>query len=329
MIPRRAFLASTGLAGVAGWLGVGPAPAGAEPPPEVTTIRMIASPITCIAPQYAAAELLKAEGFTDVRYVPVGQPNDALVAGEVDLALAFVPMQLARIDTGAPLVMLAGIHAGCVELVGGGAVKSTRDLKGRRVAVFERHGDQEIFISMFVAHVGLDPRRDIEWVVHSLDESDRLLAERRIDAFMALPPSSLALRARRIGRVLVDTAKDKPWSQYFCCVLTSTRDFVRRHPIATKRALRALLKGVDLCAREPERAARAVASRGVASYAQALQTIRGLPYAGWRQLDPEDSLRFFALRLHEAGLIRSSPPKLIAQGADWRILRELRRELKG
>jgi hypothetical protein len=42
-----------------------------------------------------------------------------------------------------------------------------------------------------------------------------------------------------------------------------------------------------------------------------------------------DAVRFYSLRLHEAGLIKSSPQKIIAQGTDWRFLNELKRELKG
>jgi NitT/TauT family transport system substrate-binding protein len=40
-------------------------------------------------------------------------------------------------------------------------------------------------------------------------------------------------------------------------------------------------------------------------------------------------VRFYALRLHEAGMIKAIPQKLIAQGTDWRFLNELRKELKG
>lgn len=54
-----------------------------------------------------------------------------------------------------------------------------------------------------------------------------------------------------------------------------------------------------------------------------------VPYHRWRELNPEDSMRFYALRLHEAGMLTSSPQKLIAEGSDWRFLAELRRELKG
>ena len=45
--------------------------------------------------------------------------------------------------------------------------------------------------------------------------------------------------------------------------------------------------------------------------------------------DPEDTIRFYALRLREAGMLKSSPAKIIADGADWRFLNEVRRELGG
>ena len=57
--------------------------------------------------------------------------------------------------------------------------------------------------------------------------------------------------------------------------------------------------------------------------------MREIPYAKWREYDPEDTVRFYALRLNEVGMIKSSPQKIIAQGTDWRFLKELKRELKG
>lgn len=129
--------------------------------------------------------------------------------------------------------------------------------------------------------------------------------------------------------MLVNTTTDKPWSQYLCCLLAARRDFARQYPVATKRALRALLKANDLCAHQPEAVARRLTehNRNV-RYEDALQMLRELPYGRWRQYDAEDTLRFFALRLHETGLIRRNPRQIIAQGADWRLYRELRRELK-
>ena len=129
--------------------------------------------------------------------------------------------------------------------------------------------------------------------------------------------------------VLVNIATDRPWSQYFCCLLTSSKEFVRKNPVATKRALRAILKAADLCAADPERAARALVDRGFTTkYEYALQTMRELPYGKWREYDPEDTIRFYALRLHEVGMIKTTPQKLIAQATDFRFFNELKRELK-
>jgi NitT/TauT family transport system substrate-binding protein len=137
------------------------------------------------------------------------------------------------------------------------------------------------------------------------------------------------MRARNIGHVVVNSAIDRPWSQYFCCMVAGNTDFVREHPVATKRVLRAILKAADFCAADPEGAARRLVDGGFTPrYDYALQTLTDLPYDRWREYDPEDTLRFYALRLHEAGMITSTPNKLISEGTDWRFLNELKRELK-
>jgi len=109
----------------------------------------------------------------------------------------------------------------------------------------------------------------------------------------------------------------------------ANREWVREYPVATKRALRAILKAADLCATDPMRVARRLVDGGFTGrYDYALQTLNDIPYNDWREYDAEDTLRFYALRLHEAGLIKSSPNRIIADSANWRFLNELKRELK-
>ncbi len=182
--------------------------------------------------------------------------------------------------------------------------------------------------------LGLDPHKDIEWVEGSAGNPvglfpTELFVERKVDAFLGFPPEPQELRARKIGRVIVSTTTDKPWSQYFCCMLVGNREFVRDHPVATKRLLRAILKANDICAAEPERTARRLVDAGVTEhYDYALETLTEIPYAQWREYDPEDTLRFFALRQYELGMITSSPKAILAEGTDWRFLNQLKRELK-
>jgi NitT/TauT family transport system substrate-binding protein len=99
--------------------------------------------------------------------------------------------------------------------------------------------------------------------------------------------------------------------------------------VATKRAMRAILKAADLCAAQPERAARLLVDGGFAPrYDYALQTLNDVPYDKWREYDPEDTIRYYALRLYELGIIKSTPQKIIAENTDWRFFNELKRELK-
>ena len=115
--------------------------------------------------------------------------------------------------------------------------------------------------------------------------------------------------------MVVDSNLDRPWSQYFCCVVAANREFAQKYPVATKRALRAILKGTDVCASEPDRASRYLVDSGrTPRYDLMRQMLKEIRYDRWRTYDPEDTVRFFALRLREAGMIRSTPQKIIATG---------------
>jgi NitT/TauT family transport system substrate-binding protein len=330
---RREFLRGLTLAGTAGLLRVDPERAAAEPPPETTKLRLDQRPSICVAAQYVAEEFLRGEGFTEVQYVKKTGPKEiepALASGETDIGLHFAAPNIVRIEAGDPIVILAGGHVGCFELFGTERDRAIRDLKGKTVSVLELGSSQHIFLASMVAYVGLDPRKDINWVTHPRVEAMRLLAEGKVDAFLGFPPDPQELRAKKIGHVVVNSMKDRPWSQYFCCMVTANKEFVRKHPVATKRALRSILRAADVCAREPERAARFLVDKGyTTNYDYALQTMKELPYGQWREYDPEDTLRFYALRLHEAGMIKASPQKIIAKGTDWRFLNELKKELRG
>jgi NitT/TauT family transport system substrate-binding protein len=342
-VSRRRFVrAATGLglapAAAALFAGCGDAKpsarsAASEAPPETTTIRIAQPPSgICTAPQYIAEDLLRAEGFTTVQYVKVPgirEFESALAAGEVDIGQHYAAPIILRVDAGAPLVMLAGIHVGCFELFGTDQVRAIRDLKGKAVAVTELGVGGHLLLSIMAEYVGLDPRKDINWIVRPAVEGKQLLAEGKVDAYIGFPPDPQELRAKRVGHVVVNSAVDRPWSQYFCCMAASNREFVRKNPVAAKRAVRAFVKAADICAAEPERAARLIVDKGYTpNYENALQALKDLPYNKWREYDPEDTVRFYALRLQQAGITKSSPKSIIERGTDWRFFNELKKELK-
>jgi NitT/TauT family transport system substrate-binding protein len=329
---RRDFLKNAALAGTGALLGLQSDVLAAEPPPETTRIRIPKISSTCRSPEWIAEELLRAEGFTDVQYIPVPGTQGVertLASGETDLGAHFAAPVILRLEAGDPIVMLGGEHVGCFELLGSERIRTIRDLKGRAVAIPALDPSPYAFLASMVSYVGLNPNKDINWVKHRPGEAMQLLAEGKIDAYLGFPTEPQELRAKKIGRVVVNSAVDRPWSQYFCCMLVGNREFVRNNPAATKRAIRAILKSAEICAVAPEKVAKSIIAKGVAkNYDYALEAIKSLPYGRWREYDAEDTVRFWSLRLHEAGMIKNSPQKILAQGTDWRFLRELRKELK-
>jgi len=332
---RRNFLRAATAVGAAALVGVRSGRAAAEPPPEIRSLRLVQFASGCQGPIHVAEDLLRGEGFTEVSYVkPETAQGSTRVVGirGGDIGLQFAAPFIAEIDRGTEAVTLGGVHAGCFVLFGGRDVRSIRDLKGKTVSVPVVDGQNaaRVYIASMAAYVGLNPLKDITWVRHPIDEATRLFAEGKVDAIMGFPPLAQELRAKKIGQVVVDSTIDRPWSQYFCCMIVSGRDFPKKYPVAAKRAVRAIVKATAICAQEPERVARMLVDRGIVKqYDYALQIVKELPYGRWSDYDSTDTLRFYALRLHEAGMVKITPQKVLAEGSDLRFVNELRKELKG
>jgi NitT/TauT family transport system substrate-binding protein len=328
---RRKFLARASALGAASLLGL-PRTAASQPPPETKKIRLLHGPAICFAPQYLAEDLLHLEGFSEVEYLKTEDTNSLndLAAGRADVTMWDAYGALPMLDAGKPVVLIGGIHAGCYELFATGGIHGIRDLKGKTVAVYALGQGAHILVASMFAYVGMNPTKDVQWLSGELaEDAVRFFVEGQADAFIGFPPHPQELRAKKIGHVILDTSHDRPWSQYFCCMLAANRPFAQKYPVATKRALRAFLKAADICAQDPMRAARYLVEKEYEPrYEIAYEVVTQVSYRHWREANPDDTLRFYALRLHEAGMIKTNPNKLIAQGADWRFLNELKKELK-
>ena len=324
---RRRFLTAAALAGAADLIRP-PQTLAAEGPLETTTVRLL-KPGLCVSTLYVAEELLRAEGFTDIRFV---DRPDARAIGQIrrdggDFGPIYACECVQAIDAGEQISVLAGVMVGCFELFARDGIGSVGELKGKRIGVQAAGPPAQQLLTLMAAEVGLDAR-DVQWVTDPKVKPIELFVGGKIDAFLGFPPEPQQLRAARIGHVLVNTAADRPWSQYFCCMLAGSPHYVRAYPNATRSVLRAVLKAADLCAADPAGIGRRLADGGRVPRADyAAQTFADNNYK-WREFDPEDTIRWYALRLHEVGLIKSSPQKIIADGTNWRFLDEIKRELK-
>ena len=330
MQTRRGFLGGIAAGGGASLIRTRWVEA-AEGPLETTTVR-IQMPGLCVIPsRYVAEEQLRAEVFSEVRYVeaPPGT-TEPLARSKADFDMNYASNFVTALDAGEPITLLSGVMLGCFELFANEGIRTITDLKGRSVGVqaLGSGSNSHALVTLMAAQVGLDPTKDIRWVTDPKVKPIELFEQRKIDAFLAFPPEPQDLRTRHIGHVIVNNAVDRPWSQYFCCMLAGNREFVAMHPVATKRVIRAILTATDLCAADPDGISRRLADGGRVPRADdAAQTLADNNYK-WREFDPEDTIRWYALRMRETGLIKSTPQRIIADGADWHFLNELKRELK-
>jgi NitT/TauT family transport system substrate-binding protein len=161
---RRRFLAGASALGAASLL---PAPRAipAEPPSETTKVRLVAAPVICTAPARLAEDLLRLEGFTEIEYVNVAQPGpDVVAAGQADFTQWGLFGTIPALDAGDPVLLLAGVHAGCQELFANERIRAVRDLKGKRIAVSALGNEDHTSISCILAYVGVDPIKDVTWI---------------------------------------------------------------------------------------------------------------------------------------------------------------------
>jgi NitT/TauT family transport system substrate-binding protein len=248
---RRDFLASVGAGAAATVLGARTSLAD-EGPPEVTTIRLLGDSSICQAPGFIADDLLRAEGFTEVRYLypsesvwvkkGQGRPRyllsasiaDGVASGEVDFDTYPPGSIIYQLDSGAPMTAVAGVHTGCYELFAHEPIRTIRDLKGHSVSTLRLHSASYLQLAIMAADVGLDPRKDINWVTSP--NAMALFVEGKVDAFIGFPPQPQELRARKIGRLILSTTSDQPWSQYLCCIMAGNRNsfaIIRSRPSAS------------------------------------------------------------------------------------------------
>jgi NitT/TauT family transport system substrate-binding protein len=328
---RRRVLAMLPLAGACSLVRA-PAVWAAGERLETTSVRLPRGQGICV-PWGVAEALLRAEGFTEISYVPVPpgeNVSDPLTAGAIDFAYNFAPVIIAMIDRGIPMKVLAGLHVGCFELFVHGDFGGITDLKDKSVGIPFPGSPQHMFLSVIAANVGMDPANDIRWITSGKTPAEQLFIDRKVDAFLGFPPEPQELRARHIGHLALNSGTDQPWSQYFCCMMAGRPGYVQNYPVATKRAVRAMLKTIDLCISAPASVAQALIESGFtkARPEYVLQSLRETPYDRWRDYDPEDTIRFYALRLRDLGFVKAVPQKIIADGTDWRFFNELKRELK-
>jgi NitT/TauT family transport system substrate-binding protein len=278
----------------------------------LTKIRVGYVGITCEAPIFSAVEkgFFKEEGL-DVSLVKCEWANykDVLALGGFDVTHHLIMYFLKPVEQGLDVKFTGGIHRGCLRVQAPikGNIHSIEDLRGKRIGIPGMGTPPFIFANRVLGAHGIDPSKEITWLVFPAGELGLALDKGEVDAVANSEPIGSLLVADGKVRNIADQAADIPYKDEYCCGVLVNGKFLARNPRAAAAATRALLKGAKWVEANPAAAARlSVEKKYLASNPElntiAISHLRYMPSVS----GAEDAVKSAAAEMKKAGMLSSA-----------------------
>jgi NitT/TauT family transport system substrate-binding protein len=230
-------------------------------PSDSNKVRVGYIGLTCEAPIFTAVEkgYFKEEGL-DVSLVKCDWKNykDVLALGGYDITHHLVMYFLKPIEQGLDVKFTGGIHRGCLRVQAStkGNIKTVADLRGKRIGVPGMGTPPFIFANRVLGANGIDPGKEITWIVFPAGELGLALDKGEVDAVADSEPIGSLLLAQGKVRNVADQAADAPYKDEYCCAVLVNGKFLARNPKASAAATRALLRAAKWVEANPKAAAK-------------------------------------------------------------------------
>src|SRR3989442_4876989 len=268
--------------------------------------------ITCEAPIFMAVEkgFFKEEGL-DPSLVKCEWANykDVLALGGFDVTHHLVMYFLKPIEQGLDVKFTGGIHRGClrVQATANGNIRTVKDLKGKRIGVPGMGTPPFIFANRVLGANGIDPSKEITWLVYPAGELGLAIDKGEVDAVADSEPIGSLLIAQGKVRNIADQAADFPYRDEYCCAVLVNGKFLARNPKASAAATRALLKAAKWVETNPAAAAKlSVEGKYLASTTDqntfAISHLRYIPSVSGAQT----AVKLAAVEMKKAGMLSPS-----------------------
>ncbi len=268
--------------------------------------------LTCEAPIFSAVEngFFKEEGL-DVSLVKCEWANykDVLALGGFDITHHLVMYFLKPVEQGLDVKFTGGIHRGCLRVQApvNGNIKTVQDLRGKRIGIPGMGTPPFIFANRVLGANGIDPSKEITWLVFPAGELGLALEKGEVDAVADSEPIGSLLAFDGKVRNVADQAQDAPYNNEYCCAVLANGKFAAKNPKATAAATRALLKGAKWVEANPVAAAKlSVEKKYLASNpelnAVAISHLRYVPSVS----GAEAAVKSAATEMKRAGMLSST-----------------------
>jgi NitT/TauT family transport system substrate-binding protein len=226
------------------------------------TLKVAYIGLTCEPPIFVAHEkgFFKEEGL-DVELVRTDWKGlrDGLGLGTFHANHTLLMYILKPIESGLDVYVTGGVHTGCLRIQASPktSIKTVAELKGKRIGIPTTLGSPpHLYASRMLAVNGLNPRKDVDWIVFPPETSELALEQEQVDAVASAEPIGTILRIKGKVRTIADQAVDAPYKDEYCCAVVVNGAFAREHPAAAAKVTRAMLKAAKWVAANPTAAAR-------------------------------------------------------------------------
>jgi NitT/TauT family transport system substrate-binding protein len=243
--------------------GLGAAPAAATQASPVKLTFAWNTGAVCGAPIAAGqSEGIFAEQGLDVDFVNFAGSTEALLetlaTGKADAAIGMALRWLKPLEQGFDVKIVAGVHAGCLRLLGAkdGKVASIADLKGKTVAISDLASPAKHFFAVQLKELGLDPESDVEWRVYPGDMLGAVVERGEAHAIAHWDPLTYGfLQSGKFTEIASNM--DGEYANRACCVIGVRNTLLKEQPETVQALVRAVLSAQHFTHANPRAAAEA------------------------------------------------------------------------
>jgi NitT/TauT family transport system substrate-binding protein len=196
--------------------------------------------------------LINYEGTTD-------QLLESLATGKAEAAVGMIHRWLKPLESGFNVKIVAGLHGGCIRLVGykPAGVTNIASLRGKTIGVRGLDQPAKHFFSVYIKKHGIDPEKDVTWRVYQPNLLGLAAQKGEIQAIAELDPLLFTIeRDSKDAFVELASSISGEYHKRVCCVVGVGGELVEKSRPVAAAVVKSLVEAYDWTAHHHEEAAK-------------------------------------------------------------------------
>jgi NitT/TauT family transport system substrate-binding protein len=236
-------------------------------PPRQLKLAWNANGACTVAAAVAKERGIFAKHNLDVDFVNFGGSTDqlleAIATGKADAGLGLALRWLKPLEQGFDVRITAGVHGGCIRLLGSKAanIDSLESLRGKAIGINDQASPAKNFFSIFLAKKGIDPTQEVEWRQYPANLLALAVDKGEVQALAEIDPLPyLWLKEGKLNEIATNLTGE--FADRTCCVLAIRGSLTRSELPVAAALTRSILEAADRVVSDPADAAAVYSGYG-------------------------------------------------------------------